>query len=254
MTARSEPSIDDENRTPTVMIFSGSLDELKVVIEGSGHSIKTIEDKVNLIQIRTHEGGICNWYNASTGTLQFQGPPEKKQKFELAVEQFMNLQTGTASRKIFVVHGHDRSAQDQLELILLRLELEPFVLANTAGGGLTIIEALENEIGPGDDRARFGIVLLTPDDRGYAKRDGKKKEQPRARQNVIMEMGMLIAALGRPNVAILQKGELEIPSDAKGIIYIPFETHVRETVPKLTQRLNKAGFKLDSTAVAKASS
>ena len=48
-------------------------------------------------------------------------------------------------------------------------------------------QALENEIGPGANRMRFGIVLLTPDDVGYSKKDGPDKAEPRARQNVVME-------------------------------------------------------------------
>ena len=140
-----------------------------------------------------------------------------------------------------------------MELILHRLGLNPFVLANTSGGGLTIIEALENEIGPGGDSARFGIVLLTPDDMGYAKAEGDESAQPRARQNVVLEMGMLIAALGRSNVAILKKGHIEVPSDAAGILYLPFNNHVREAVPKLVDRLQKAGFRLGAEAIANAS-
>ena len=113
-----------------------------------------------------------------------------------------------------MVHGHDTVAREQLELALHKLKLDPFVLANTGDGGLTIIEALEKEIGPRPGRTRFGIVLLTPDDMGYAKANGDGKAEPRARQNVVLEMGMLISALGRPNVAILKKGHIEIPSDA----------------------------------------
>ncbi|MFN8297613.1 MAG: nucleotide-binding protein [Chitinophagales bacterium] len=52
--------------------------------------------------------------------------------------------------------------------------LEPFVLVNTSGGGLTIIEALEAEIGK-DGNSKFGIVLLTPDDFGYSKAEGADK-------------------------------------------------------------------------------
>ena len=37
--------------------------------------------------------------------------------------------------KAFVVHGHDIVAREQLELVLHRLGLEPFVLANSGGGG-----------------------------------------------------------------------------------------------------------------------
>ena len=93
---------------------------------------------------------------------------------------------------------------------------------------------------------------MTPDDMGYAKKDGPDKVEPRARQNVVLAMGMLITALGRPHVAILKKGHLEIPSDANGILYIGFNDHVKETVPRLVERLNSAGFGIDAEAVARA--
>ena len=96
-------------------------------------------------------------------------------------------------------------------------------------------------------------MLLTPDDVGYKQGDGPDNSEPRARQNVVMEMGMLIAAFGRSRVAILKKGHVEVPSDASGIIYLPFNSHVRETAAKLCQRLGEAGFGLSSDAIAKAS-
>jgi predicted nucleotide-binding protein len=98
----------------------------------------------------------------------------------------------------------------------------------------------------------FGIVLMTPDDVGYAKAKGSESALPRARQNVVLEMGMLIASLGRERVAILKKGEIEIASDAQGVIYISFDRHVKETVPKLAQRLRGAGFTLDEDRVISA--
>lgn len=64
---------------------------------------------------------------------------------------------------------------------------------------------------------------------------------------------MLIAALGRENVAILRKGHIEAPSDVQGIIYLPFNDHVKETVPRLVDRLRGAGFELDQRAITKAS-
>jgi len=63
---------------------------------------------------------------------------------------------------------------------------------------------------------------------------------------------MLISSLRRPNVAILKKGHLEVPSDADGILYIGFNDHVKETVPRLAERLNHAGFKIDAQAIARA--
>ena len=68
-----------------------------------------------------------------------------------------------------------------------------------------------------------------------------------------MEMGMVMAALGRGKMAILKKGALEMPSDAAGILYIEFNEHVREIVPKLAQSLQGAGFDIDPKKIAAAS-
>ena len=159
-----------------------------------------------------------------------------------------------AKGKVFVVHGHDQTSREQLELILHKLGLDPFVLQNTGGAGLTIIEALEQEIGPDAAEVKFGIVLLTPDDFGYSKTDGVDKAQPRARQNVVLEMGMLLSSIGRKNVAILKKGHVDVPSDAQGILYLGFNDHVKEVVPRLVDRLTNAGFVLDPSNITKASS
>ena len=100
----------------------------------------------------------------------------------------------------------------------------------------------------------MGVILLTPDDYGYAQTKTEADRQPRARQNVILEMGMVMASLGRERMLVLKKGALEMPSDAAGIQYHEFNTHVREVVTKLVQRLQQLGFELDSKKVAAASS
>jgi predicted nucleotide-binding protein len=97
------------------------------------------------------------------------------------------------------------------------------------------------------------VILLTPDDYGYSKAESEADRKPRARQNVILEMGMVMASLGRERMAILQKGALERPSDTDGILRIEFNDHVREIVPKLVQRLQAAGFQIDPQAIAAAS-
>jgi predicted nucleotide-binding protein len=254
---------------------TGTLDDLKTLIQGCGFRVDEVLDTEHGHQVRTTEGAIINWY-PTTGTVQIQGKKVVKERLIEAWHSYTGTagaaarvaadsvaedatpvapaDPSTANKKVFVVHGHDVTAREQLELVLHKLGLNPFVLANTAGGGLTIIEALEGEIGPRTNQARFGIVLMTPDDVGYAKGDGPDAAQPRARQNVILEMGMLISAVGRPNVAILKKGHLEVPSDAQGILYIPFNEHVKETVPKLADRLRAAGFVLNPEAITNASS
>ncbi|HDS1675545.1 TPA: nucleotide-binding protein [Stenotrophomonas maltophilia] len=253
------------------MIFRGTLENLIVQVELSGE-ISEVRESGAGHQLKMVDGAILNWY-PTTGTISFQGSKSASDALRTRLEQTLSLPASNAPKsssssvsevapakveakgKVFVVHGHDQATREQLELILHKLGLDPFVLQNTGGGGLTIIEALEKEIGPNPNaEVKFGIVLLTPDDFGYSKQDGAEKNQPRARQNVVLEMGMLLSAIGRTNVAILKKGHMEVPSDAQGILYLPFNDHVKEVVPRLVDRLTNAGFVLDPSSITKASS
>lgn len=238
---------------------------------GSGIRIQRVEDKENLHIIRTESGAICTW-TPSTGKVVIQGKPADQANLEAVVSKIVERRAKKQARqpssspiaptkpkpkskKIFIVHGHDVHARDQLSLVLLKLGLEPFILAESSGGGMTIIEALEKEIKPGSNSAGFGIVLLTPDDMGHARSAGGTRTKPRARQNVILELGMLIGALGRQNVAAVKKaGELELPSDIHGVLYAEYRSHVGEAVAKISQRLREVGFEISADAILNASS
>jgi predicted nucleotide-binding protein len=233
--------------------FIGSIDDLKAGVAATGIE-GTWEEKANQCwKFTAKDRGGMNW-SSTKGTLWFDGPAAPKANLMAAVEAVLGTGVAKAeeNRTIFVVLGHDGEAREQLELVLHRLGLKPFVLQNTDGGGLTIIEKLEHMIGK-NAASSFGIVLLTPDDVGYSKSEGDAQAKPRARQNVILEMGMLLASLTRERVAILQKGFMEHPSDVAGIIYIPFNNHVREAVPKLVGRLQAVGINLDPAKIAEAS-
>ena len=242
--------------------FTGDLEELKALVEQCGVRGTWAALANGHHQYRTREGAQLNWWQTS-GTLNFTGESEAKERLRQAVERAFAAAAdpssvptrSTAGRErqtIFVVHGHDTDVRDQLELALHRLGLKPFILMNSSGGGKTIIEALEGHIGR-DYSSDFGIVLMTPDDVGYAKKDGPEKAEPRARQNVTLETGMLLASLTRKRMALLVKGHLELPSDLQGIIRFNFNDHVREVVPKLCARLREAGVEVDAARVSEAS-
>lgn len=239
--------------------FKGSIDELKRRVEKSGFAGTWSGDTQGKYSLRIDAGGVLNWW-PSTGTIQIQGASlETKNAIEIAIaERKAEALAGVPqkavvdARQIFIVHGHDGTARDQLELALRRLGLEPFVLMNTSGEGKTLIEALEGKIGR-DYSSDFGIVLMTPDDVGYSKNDGADRAEPRARQNVILETGMLLSSLTRARIAIVVKGHVEIPSDLQGIIRFNYNDHIREIVPKLCQRLKEVGFDLNPGQIAAAS-
>lgn len=244
------------------MKFKGNIEQLQADFVFAGIDGEWTTDGAGKHIFRSEDGGVMNWW-ASSGTVQFQGPKEPKDLLEQAVVKVLTDTSApkpvkapvpTETRKqIFIVHGHDGTARDQLELVLHRLGLEPFILMNTSGDGKTIIEALEGQIGK-DHTADFGIVLITPDDMGYAKADGESKVEPRARQNVILETGMLISSLTRERMALVVKGHVELPSDLQGVIQLRYNDHIREIVPKLIERLRNSGFDIDSGRIASATS
>ncbi len=236
--------------------FFGTIDELIQSVKNAkivGKWDKKNNDGNISHQFKGRTGEVLNWW-PSKGTLTFQG--ENKETFEnilmplLQGTEPVTIPTSTDNKKIFIVHGHDSDARDQLELALMRLGLEPFILQNSNSDGKTLVEALEKNI---YKESAFGIVLMTPDDYGYSKDNGETEKEPRARQNVILEMGMVMARLGRDKMAILKKGVLELPSDTDGIVRIDFNNHVKEIVPKLVQRLQAAGFEIDPAKIAEAS-
>jgi predicted nucleotide-binding protein len=121
-------------------------------------------------------------------------------------------------RKVFIVHGHDNAAKDSTARFLDRLGLEPIVLHEQASSGRAVIEKFE--VYSGD--VVFAVVLLTPDDVGAVDTEPHDLKK-RARQNVIMELGYFLGRLGRTRVCALCKGDIELPSDYQGVLYIDMD-------------------------------
>lgn len=116
------------------------------------------------------------------------------------------------SNKVFIVHGHDGEARETVARFLGNIGFEPIILNEQANKGRTIIEKVEANADVG-----FAVVLLTPDDFGRAKDDADL--EPRARQNVLLELGYFMARLGRDKVCALRKGNVSIPSDFAGVVW-----------------------------------
>jgi len=195
------------------------------------------------MQIRCKNGEIFSVYD--TGKVFCGG---KRTKLTSVVESRTNLEVEPAgiepaskpAESIFIVYGHDTHTRDELELLLRRMGLHPIILANLPAEGDTIIEKLESFIGE-HGKAVYAFVLVTPDDEGHkAGESGQKKY--RARQNVVLELGMVLAKLGRRKVAILKKKTVEPPSDIDGLLYIPFDERIEEVKLRIVQELQAAGF------------
>lgn len=149
------------------------------------------------------------------------------------------------NRKVFVVYGHDDIARTQLEAMLRRWDLDPVILDQQASGGQTIIE---NLVECGSD-VGYATVLATPHDEGKAKSETSYRS--RERKNVVLELGMFLAKLGREKVAILLKeaADFERPSDIQGLVYIPLQNKVDEVAISLIRELTRQGYSIDATRI-----
>lgn len=142
----------------------------------------------------------------------------------------------SAARKVFIVHGHDEAAKEGMARFLSQIGFKPIILHEQASANRTVIEKFEANADVG-----FAVVLLTPDDEGHAKGEDPK---PRARQNVIAELGYFVGRLGRARVAVFKKGDVEVPSDFAGVIYTPLDGG-GAWKQNLGQELQEAGFEID---------
>ena len=234
--------------------WNSSFEDLKTFLKEKGE-VGNWKTGGNGEEILSLSNGIKLVYYPTTNTISIRGKKNSQlqEKYEnMFTSPNVTSGQGQSDRsidqtRIFIVHGHDSVALEQLELILLKLDLKPYILKNEAAQSETLIEALEQKI---YETSVFGIILMTPDDWGYGKDQDDSDKKPRARQNVILEMGMVLASLGRKNCAVLKKQNLELPSDVEGIIRYEFNEHVKEVAPKLVKHLSESGFEFDDANVA----
>lgn len=120
---------------------------------------------------------------------------------------------GRSANRVFVVHGRNEVARIAVVSFQESVGLEGIVLHDQPNMGRHLLTKFIDEA----ELVTFAVVLMTDDDVGSA-RGGSLA--PRARQNVILELGYFIAHLGQPKVCALISPGLETPSDFDGIVYI----------------------------------
>jgi len=155
-------------------------------------------------------------------------------------------ETGVAiSNKVFIVHGHDETAKNELEIFLTEIGLEPVVLHRQADEGQTIIEKFEKHSDVG-----YAFIILTPDEMAYTAdqadfSESERNIELRARPNVIFEFGYFVGKLGRKRVCCLYTGSVNLPSDINGLLYKPFTQSIEESGYGIIKELKAAGYKLN---------
>ncbi|MEV6831221.1 nucleotide-binding protein [Amycolatopsis sp. NPDC051102] len=120
-----------------------------------------------------------------------------------------------SGQAIFIVHGHGLLAREQVRSFLQKVtSTAVIVLEDEANLGRDILGKLLDSA----KLAKYAVVLLTADDEG--RKIGEGQWNSRARQNVVLELGLFLGLLGRDKVAALYEEGVEIPSDYSGVLYI----------------------------------
>ena len=124
---------------------------------------------------------------------------------------------------VFIVHGRDERALEDLRRTLDDLGVKSEILAERVATTKQLFSLLDDAI----VRCAGAFVLMTPDDEGR-EAGTRGKTKPRARQNVIFEAGILSSRLRRiGRVQFLVQTSVELPSDIKGLLYVEFD-HIGE--------------------------
>lgn len=134
--------------------------------------------------------------------------------------------------KVFIGHGKNVIVRGKVkDFIKEGCDLDPMILEELPSEGMTVIEKLEKY----GRTADCAILILTADDLV------KDKGAPRARQNVIQELGWFQGVIGRNRTAILKQEGVEIASNIAGVVYFGFKDNEVEIIfESLRRELKKA--------------
>jgi predicted nucleotide-binding protein len=210
-------------------------------VEFHGHRIKLFHNGVLVLSAidSTYSSGLCglrtNRTQARFENVDIAAVRTSEHEIDQASTQISQAMTYPGNKNVFIVHGHDEAKKWELKNFLTKLGVRPIVLHEQDDLGKVIIEKFEYYA----SQSAFAFILMTPDDQTTVASSDEAKW--RARQNVIMELGWFMAKLGRNRVGVLYKGDLEIPSDIYGLLYLEFRNSVQEVGEKIRQRLQGVG-------------
>jgi len=151
-------------------------------------------------------------------------------------EQTAKESSDRSPNRVFVVHGQNKSARNKTISFLSKVGLNGIVLHEQPSMGRHLLTKFIEEA----ELVTFAIVLMTDDDVGGL---NGSDLAPRARQNVILELGYFLSHLGQKRICALVTPGLETPSDFDGIVYISMDSD-GEWEDELRRELRAAGMPL----------
>jgi hypothetical protein len=156
---------------------------------------------------------------------------------------------GTApapGREIVIAGSQDEAMKVVVGRSLEKLGLRGIVLSQDARAAGLLSMPAGGADGAGPD-VGFAIVLLGPDDFGYAAADPAKNAKPRPGQDAVFELGYFLGRLGRERVLALYRPveSCELPSDPSHLLFTPWDASGRWQFD-LARQLKACGYAIDA--------
>ncbi|MFE2724186.1 TIR domain-containing protein [Kitasatospora sp. NPDC059327] len=187
----------------------------------------------------------------STGKTVNHGGPGQ------AAERMADARASAAperSRNVFVVHGRDEQVRREMFGLLRRLGLNPLEWEHLVGATGLPSPFIGEVVAHAPRVAGAALVLLTPDDVAVLHDDLKGSAEPphelaptgQPRQNVLIELGMVLMAFPERTV-IVEFGDIRPASDLAGrnVIRFTADGNPAFALRKVAQRLQVAGCPVD---------
>jgi predicted nucleotide-binding protein len=152
------------------------------------------------------------------------------------------------TRQVFLVHGRNDEVKQAVAGLLERTGPHEVTILNERPSDRRML--VEQFVEPAAE-LRYAVVLLTADDVGAPRLDSDREPyfSPRARQGVVFEMGVLVAALTPRCMCVLYEDGVELPCDLDGIVYVRLDL-AGTWQSKLLLHLRDAGFDYDLNRLA----
>lgn len=253
-------TLDESNIPITFVLIEKSTKPIHDInsnyfIDFSANNKQSYEDKLK--ELTKALDGIVYENDTTLASSNLNGL--KSQITAEVILKHEQLHETTIPNAVFLVHGHDYIFLEEVKNTLAGWGIESIILKDEENVIQSIPQNLFAKFHQHSARAKFAIVLMTPDDVGSAIREYEatfqgdqvrdKALQYRSRQNVILEMGFFYGRLGSERVLIIQKHtrgyfpRFERPSDLDGILFDEVDDNIKWKFI-LYRRLQQEGFNL----------
>ena len=190
--------------------------------------------------------GLVVFYANVTDSVQLKGFVVSNFKDEVSpwrvhFDDALRKVAEESSNDVFIIHGHGEAKWRELKEVLNAVGANPVVLRDLVGHGAEPWIDRFMKVAP---MCEFAIAVLTEDDWIQAKagkKAGNKESYFQPRPNVLIEIGYFLSRLSLNKIMILVKGEVEMPSDLKGLVIHRFHENVEELHSVLRSELQAAG-------------